>query len=81
MTTSDLIQANIKALAIFNANNTTMTVSDCARFLKVHTNTVKNRIYKGTIKATFQDGKYHIPKIQFLTSIIASFEADIKQAS
>ncbi|CAA0177525.1 conserved hypothetical protein [Tenacibaculum maritimum] len=74
MTQTDLLQANIKALTIFNANNTMLTVDECAKFLKVHPNTVKNRIHKHTIQAIFQDGKYHIPKIQFLEKLVASFE-------
>lgn len=70
----DLLQITIKALTIFNANDTMLSVDSCADFLDVHPNTIKNRIQKGTIKAIFQDGKYHIAKIQFLERIIALFE-------
>ena len=74
MTQADLLKVSLKALTIFNANDTMLTVDGCAKYLKVHPNTVKNRIHKNTIQAIFQDGKYHIPKIQFLEKIVESFE-------
>lgn len=81
MTQRELLQTNIKALTIFEANNTTLSVDECANFLKVHPITIKRRIHKGTIDAVFQDGKYHIPKIQFLEKVIANFEdTDLKKA-
>lgn len=73
MSERNLIATQIKALTIFNANNTTMSVESCAKFLKVHPNTIKNRINKNTIIASFQDGKYHIPKLQFLEKLIDKF--------
>lgn len=73
MTEAQTIEAQIKALTIFNANNTMMSVSECAEYLGVHFNTIKNRIDKETIIAIFQDGKYHIPKLQFVERLIKSF--------
>lgn len=74
MTQIDLLQANIKALTIFKANDTMLTVDECAKYLGVHPCTIKRRIHRGTIKAVFQDGKYHIPKIQFLEKVVESFK-------
>ena len=76
MSERNLIISQIKALTIFNANDTTMTVDECAEFLGVHPNTVKNRIQKETIIATFQDSKYHIPKLQFLEQLVDKFLED-----
>ena len=73
MTEQTLIESQIKALTIFNANNTMMSTAECATFLKVSVGTVKNRITKNTIIGVFQDGKYHIPKLQFIEKLVASF--------
>lgn len=68
-----LIQVFIKAIAIHEANNSTMSVVQCAEFLGCHRNTVTNRIDKGVIKAVVADGNYSIPKIQFLEKIVDDF--------
>lgn len=73
MTQTDLLKANIKALTIFKANDTMLSVDACAKFLGVYPNTIKNRIHRQTIIAVFQDGKYHIPKIQFLEKVVEDF--------
>jgi len=46
-----LTKAVLKALIIFDANNTCMTVNECADFLKCHRNTITNRIHNNEIKA------------------------------
>ena len=74
MTQADLLKVSLKALTIFNANDTMLTVDGCAKYLKVYPNTVKNRMHKNTIQVIYQDGKYNIPKIQFLEKIVESFE-------
>ena len=73
MSEAQTIKAQLKALTIFDANNKMMSVSECAKYLGVHFNTVKNRIEKGTIKAIFQDGQYHIPKLQFIKKLVDLF--------
>ena len=70
MTKSELLETNINALTIFEAQDKMLSVEDCATYLKVHPNTVKNRIEKKVIIALFHGGKYHIPKIQFLKDFI-----------
>ncbi|CAM1344247.1 helix-turn-helix domain-containing protein [Tenacibaculum amylolyticum] len=74
MTKSEVLALHLQAMAIFDANNTTCSIKECAAFLKVHTNTIRNRIHNGTIKAIFLDGTYHIPKLQFLDKIIEDFQ-------
>jgi len=76
MSEQELITSQIKALTIFNANDTTMLVKECAKFLNIHPNTVTNRIHSGSIIASFQDGKYHIPKLQFLEKLVSKFLND-----
>lgn len=65
-----LIESLLKALIIFDANNTTMTVEECATFLGVHEVTIKRRLKKEIIIGEFHGGKYHIPKLQFLEKLI-----------
>lgn len=73
MSESQAIATQIKALTIFDANNKMMSVSECANYLGVHSNTVKNRIHNETINAIFQEGKYHIPRLQFVKRLISDF--------
>ena len=77
MTEKEIIKAQLKAMAIFEANNTTMTVAECAKFLKC----TKDSIYK-----RMKSGKPHeriytvalaggrIPKIQFLDELVDDWE-------
>ncbi len=79
-TAKGLLQINLQALAIFDANNTTMTVQECATFLQVHPKTVINKIESGKIYPTScSDGKYQIPKIQFLNEILNGWEVEAKK--
>ncbi|WP_461644264.1 helix-turn-helix domain-containing protein [Labilibaculum euxinus] len=71
MSQNEMIEANLKALALFDANNTCLTVDECAKFLKVHPKTITNRINKGKIKAEFLGRIWRIPKIQFVKEIIS----------
>jgi hypothetical protein len=73
MTEQDLIATQLKALTIFDANNTMFSVKECAAFLGVHPNTVVNRINSVAIVAVQQDGKYHIPKLQFVDKLVKQF--------
>ncbi|TCP22407.1 hypothetical protein EV195_11256 [Tenacibaculum skagerrakense] len=74
MTKSDFFKANIEALNIFKENDTMLSVEQCGDFLKAHPNTIKSRIEKERIKAVFQGGKYHIPKIQFLEKLTTDLD-------
>lgn len=69
-----LIRTSIKAQTIYEANKRCMTVTECAEFLSVHHNTVKNRIHAGEIKANLIGTVWCIPKIQFLDMIIEAWE-------
>jgi hypothetical protein len=73
MTEQQLLSTQLKALTIFDANNTMFSVKKCAEFLNVHPNTVVNRINSTAITAIFQDGKYHIPKLQFVDQLVKQF--------
>ncbi len=65
-----MITANLKALTLFDANNTCLTVDQCAKFLQVHPKTITNRINSGKIKAEFIGRIWRIPKMQFIQEII-----------
>ena len=66
----ELIEANLKALTIFEANNKCMTVDECAKYLNKHRNTIIKAINRGDIKASQIGTSYSIPKIQFFKEII-----------
>jgi DNA-binding NarL/FixJ family response regulator len=67
---SNFKQWSIEALRLFDANNTCMDVKECAKFLKVHENTVKNHLHSRKIDGRLMGRKWSIPKIQFLDRII-----------
>lgn len=70
MNRQEQITATMEALRLHDANNTCMTVEECADFLNVHKNTVLNRIREGDIKASLIGRTWRIPKIQFLKDIV-----------
>ena len=70
-----LLRASIKAIAIYDANNTVMTVGQCATWMAIHKNTVLRKIHAGEIDANFKGGEWRIPKIQFLDKIIDEFKS------
>lgn len=76
MTKNEIIQAQLEALAIFDANNTMMTVKECAEFLGKCERTILNRIHSddphNKIYAEYKGG-WVIPKIQFLDKLIDSY--------
>ena len=74
-----LVRANLKAQAIFDANNTVMTPKQCAAFMACTPRTVLDKIKKGEIAATFKTGHWRIPKIQFLNEIIQRFSEEAAQ--
>tara|TARA_Y100000588_G_C14019886_1_gene823756 strand:+ start:451 stop:675 length:225 start_codon:yes stop_codon:yes gene_type:complete len=74
MKEKDLIIACIKAQAIYDANNTCMTVSDCADWLGVHNDTVLRRLHDGKINGMLIGRVWSIPKIQFLDKIIKDWK-------
>lgn len=74
MDKKELLKANLKALTIFDANNETLTVDECAKFLKRHYQTVYRLVQEKKITAKLVGGSWVIPKIQFLDQIVESFE-------
>jgi len=70
---NESIEATLKALTIHKAHDTCMTVEQCAEFLNVHKNTVKNRIHANGIKATLIGRVWRIPKMQFVKEIIENY--------
>lgn len=70
MEQSEQFKETVKALTFHDAHNTMMTVEECAEFLRVHKNTVTNRIHAGDIQATFIGRIWRIPKIQFLEKVL-----------
>jgi excisionase family DNA binding protein len=73
MEEKDLIKACIKAQAIYDANNTCLSVAECAKWLGVHNDTVLRRLHDGKIKGSFV-GVWSIPKIQFLDKIVKDWK-------
>ncbi len=70
MQQNDIIEAQLKALAIFDANNTCMSVNECAKFLNKHRNTITNLIKKRVIKAKLIENTWSIPKLQFTKQLV-----------
>nr|WP_320118921.1 helix-turn-helix domain-containing protein [uncultured Marinifilum sp.] len=70
MTQNEIIEAQLKALTIFDANNKCLTVDECAKFLQVHPKTITNRINSKKINAHFVGRIWRIPKMQFIQEII-----------
>ena len=62
--------ATLEALRLHDANNTCMSVEDCADWLNCHKNTILRKIHSKKIKANFTAGTWRIPKLQFLEEII-----------
>ncbi len=70
----EMIETSVKAQAIYDAHKSCMTVKECADFLNVHHNTVKNKLHSGEFKGTLIGRVWSIPKIQFLDKIIKDWE-------
>lgn len=70
MNENDLIKACIKAQAIYDANNTCLSVAECAKWLRVHNDTILRRLQAGKIKGNLIGRVWSIPKIQFLDRIM-----------
>lgn len=70
MTEQDQLKLAVKAVMLHDANNTCLTVDECAKYLKMHRSTVIRKIDSGKILATLKAGAYRIPKLQFLNEII-----------
>jgi excisionase family DNA binding protein len=65
-----LVKAHLEAATIFDANNTCLTVEECAKFLNVHPKTITNKIHAGTIKAIFIGRIWRIQKMQFVEQLL-----------
>ncbi|WP_271770405.1 helix-turn-helix domain-containing protein [Aquimarina algiphila] len=74
MTKQEAIEANLKALLIFSANDAMLTVDECASYLKKHRNTVTRLIHEKQIKAKLVGGHWIIPKLQFLDYLLEDLE-------
>lgn len=76
MSEQESISLHLKALVIHDANNTVMTLKECADFLKCSERTVKRRIEStekhNRIFATYNGG-WRIPKMQFLSEVVKTF--------
>lgn len=64
------IETTIRALTIYDANNTCMSITECAKFLGLERRTISAMIVRGEIKATHLSNRTLIPKIQFLKQLI-----------
>lgn len=72
MERQEQITITMEALRLHDANDTCMTVKECAKWLKCHPLTVKRKISKGEIKSTLIGNEHRIPKLQFLDNIVNS---------
>ncbi|AVR47220.1 hypothetical protein C7S20_19275 [Christiangramia fulva] len=70
MSKEETIMATMEALRLHDANDTCMTVDECASFLKCHRDTVIRHLHKGTIKGKLLERVWRIPKLQFLKEIV-----------
>lgn len=73
MKTAKLIESQVKAMAIYDANDECMNVTECAKYLKRNRNTIYKWIDDGKIKVVPGIIPVSIPKIQFLKKIIEDF--------
>jgi len=69
VTKQEIIEAQLEAIQIFEANNTMMTVKECADFLGCSEDTVRRSIKSETILA-YNIGGWRIPKLQFHKELI-----------
>lgn len=69
MSENETLLITMEALRLHDANNTCMSVKECAEFLGVHENTVLKKLNDGKIHGTYA-GKWTIPKLQFLEKIV-----------
>lgn len=74
----ELIRANLIAQTIHDANDTCLTVKECAEYLGVHKKTVHNQLKKGSIKETLIGSVWSIPKLQFLGEILKRHIAQLE---
>ncbi len=74
MTEKEAVQANLKALLIFNANDVMLNIEECARYINKHRNTVTRLIHEKKIKAKLIGGHWIIPKLQFLDYLLDDLE-------
>ena len=72
MTEDEIIKTQLKALTIFESNNTMMTVKECADFLGCSEDTVRRSIKSEKILA-YNIGGWRIPKLQFHKELIANW--------
>ena len=70
MTQQEILKTQLQALTIYDANNTCLTVDECAEFLNVHPKTVTNHIHAGKIQAQFIGRIWRIPKMQFIEKLV-----------
>lgn len=64
------VKSHLMILTIFDANNTSMTVEECAKFNRCCKQTVLSEIHKGNIIANKMGRLWSIPKMQFMDRII-----------
>lgn len=68
----EIILATLEALRLHDANNTCMTVEECAEWFGIHRDTVVRRLHTREWKGHLVGRIWRIPKIQFLDKIIAN---------
>lgn len=71
MTKEEHLETTLEALRLYDANNTCMTVQECAKWLKVHKDTVIRKLHSKDIKGQFIGRVWRIPKMQFLKEIVS----------
>ncbi|CAL2056103.1 helix-turn-helix domain-containing protein [Tenacibaculum sp. 190524A05c] len=73
---AQVLKQQLMALAIYDANDTSLTVEECAAFLGKSYVTIIRWIDQKKIVAVHNKSSYSIPKIQFLDKIIEKFKEE-----
>ena len=66
----EFLKITLEALMIYDANNTCMTVEECAEWFDIHRDTVVRRLHSGEWKGHLVGRVWRIPKLQFLDQIL-----------
>ena len=70
MERQEQLTVTLEALRLHDANNTCMTVEECAEWFKIHRDTVIRRLQSGEWKGHLVGRVWRIPKLQFMEAIV-----------
>ena len=72
LTEATILELNIKAIEIHKANDTMLSIEECAKYLGRHEETIRKWCRNGKIIAQYNGG-WTIPKLQFTKQLVEKF--------